>query len=176
LYVEHLDSTGRFADFQGRQEPLRRIQETIHVNGGEPVTVDVRISRHGPIVSDAINAINAASEDTRSRPPLAPLAFRWTALDEDDRTIVAFLKLNVAHDWDEFTSALREFVVPSQNFVYADVAGRIGYYMPGRIPIRASGDGTVPAEGWTGAAEWALYSIRRTARLRSAAAFHRHRE
>jgi penicillin amidase len=150
LYVEHLDSTGRFADFQGRQEPLRLVRETIQVKGGEPVTVDVRISRHGPIVSDAINAINAASEDTRNRPPLAPLAFRWTALDDEDPTIVAFLKLNVAHDWTEFTSALRDFVVPSQNFVYADVAGHIGYYMPGRIPVRASGNGTIPAEGWTG--------------------------
>ena len=44
--------------------------------------------------------------------------------------------------------------MPSQNFVYADVDGHIGYYAPGRIPIRASGDGTMPAEGWTGDSEW----------------------
>jgi penicillin amidase len=154
LYVEHLDPSGRSAEFQGRQEPLRVIQETIRVKAAEPVTVDVRISRHGPLVSDAINALNAASEDTRARSPLEPLAFRWTALDDEDSTIEAFLKLNVAHDWSAFTAALRAFVVPSQNFVYADVDGHIGYYLPGRIPIRTSGDGTVPSDGWTGAAEW----------------------
>jgi penicillin G amidase len=45
-------------------------------------------------------------------------------------------------------------VVPSQNFVYADVEGHIGYYAPGRMPIRAHGDGARPVEGWTGDAEW----------------------
>ena len=45
-------------------------------------------------------------------------------------------------------------MTPSQNFVYADVDGHIGYYAPGRIPVRASGDGSLPADGWTGAAEW----------------------
>jgi penicillin amidase len=154
LYVEHLDPSGRTAEFQGRQEPLRFIQETIRVKGAAPVTVDVRVSRHGPLVSDAINAISAAPEDTRDRPPLEPLAFRWTALDDEDLTVAAFLKLNAAHDWNAFTAALRAFAVPAQNFVYADVDGHIGYYLPGRIPIRTSGDGTVPSEGWTGAAEW----------------------
>jgi penicillin amidase len=86
--------------------------------------------------------------------PVEPLAFRWTALDDDDSTLVSFLKLNEARNWTEFTDALRAFVVPSQNFVYADVDGNIGYYAPGHIPVRASGDGSRPAEGWTGAAEW----------------------
>ena len=45
--------------------------------------------------------------------------------------------LNEAQNWTEFTTALRDFVVPSQNFVYADVDGHIGYYAPGRFPIRA---------------------------------------
>ena len=57
----------------------------------------------------------------------------------------SFLKLNEARNWTEFTDALRDFVVPSQNFVYADVDGHIGYYAPGRIPVRASGDGSRPA-------------------------------
>ena len=44
--------------------------------------------------------------------------------------------------------------MPSQNFVYADVNGHIGYYAPGRIPIRAHGDGASPVDGWTGENEW----------------------
>ena len=62
--------------------------------------------------------------------------------------------MNEARNWTEFTAALRDFVVPAQNFVYADVDGHIGYYAPGRYPVRASGDGATPAEGWTGEAEW----------------------
>src|SRR4029453_7062827 len=86
--------------------------------------------------------------------PLEPLAFRWTALDSDDSTVASFIKLNEARDWTQFTDALRTFLSPSQNFVYGDIDGHIGYYAPGRIPMRASGDGSLPAEGWSGNAEW----------------------
>jgi penicillin amidase len=44
-----------------------------------------------------------------------------------------------------------------QNFIFADVDGNIGYYAPGALPIRASGDGSVPAEGWSGAYDWQGY-------------------
>ena len=154
LYREKLDPTGRFAEFLGRQEPLQIVPETILVKGHEAVQLFVRASRHGPLVSDAIDAMNQTAPEKRGLPPLEPLAFRWTALDPDDTTLVAMMRMSEARNWNDFTSALREFVVPSQNFVYADVDGHIGYYAPGRIPIRAAGDGTLPAEGWTGAAEW----------------------
>jgi penicillin amidase len=154
LYRERLDATGRFAEFRGKPEPLTILPETIVVKGGAPITVDVRISRHGPLISDAINRNNEDSRRTPKPDPLEPLAFRWTALDPDDSTLPAYLKLNDAGSWTQFTAALRDFVVPSQNFIYADVNGHIGYYAPGHIPVRASGDGSMPAEGWTGDAEW----------------------
>jgi len=155
LYRERLDSTGTRVEFRGAQEPITVIPETIAVKGSAPLRVDVRITRHGPLVSDAINANNAASREPGPKPPpLEPLAFRWTALDRVDDTVASFLRMNEARNWTQFTAALRDFVTPSQNFVYADVDGHIGYYAPGRIPIRASGDGTVPAVGWSGAAEW----------------------
>src|SRR5262249_11274497 len=59
LYRETLDDSGRLAAFRGAQEPLTIVPETITVKGGAPVRLEVRISRHGPIVSDAINANNA---------------------------------------------------------------------------------------------------------------------
>ena len=154
LYREHLDETGRFAEFRGTKEPITIVPETIVVKGREPIQLQVRVTRHGPLVSDAINATNAESTRKEKAPPVEPLAFRWTALDADDSTMVSFLKVNEARNWDQFTTALSDFVVPSQNFVYADVDGHIGYYAPGRIPIRAGGDGSRPAEGWTGDAEW----------------------
>ena len=153
LYRERLDPSGLFAEFRGRREALTVIPETIRVKGGAPVTVDVRISRHGPLISDAINANNAALPSPKPA-PLEPLAFRWTALDPDDTTLPSFLQLMEARNWSDFTAALRAFVVPSQNFVYADVDGHIGYYAPGRIPMRAHGDGSMPADGWTGETEW----------------------
>jgi penicillin G amidase len=155
LYRERLDSTGALVEFRGVQEPITIVPETIRVKGAADVHLAVRVTRHGPLVSDALNAMNAESREPGPRPPaIEPLAFRWTALDRDDSTVASFLRLNEAHNWTEFTAALRDFVAPSQNFVYADVEGHIGYYAPGRIPVRASGDGSLPAEGWSGDAEW----------------------
>jgi len=154
LFRERLDPTGKFAEFRGAQEPLQLITETIHVKGAASVQLQVRLTRHGPLVSDAINANNAEIPREPRAAVLEPLAFRWTALDPQDTTIVSFLGLNEARNWDDFKAALRDFVVPSQNFVYADVNGHIGYYAPGRIPVRAHGDGSSPADGWSGEAEW----------------------
>jgi penicillin amidase len=154
LYRERLNAAGTHAEFRGGFEPLTILKETITVSGSDSVVIDVRISRHGPLVSDAINANNEASEREPKLGPIEPLAFRWTALDAEDTTVTAFLRLNEARNWQEFTAALEDFVVPSQNFVYADVDGHIGYYAPGRIPIRARGDGSSPAEGWSGEMEW----------------------
>jgi penicillin G amidase len=154
LYRERLDASGTHYEFRGAQEAVTTIRETILVKGGAPIELNVRVTRHGPLVSDAINANYAESKTSPKPSPLEPLAFRWTALDPDDGTLAAFLKVNDAHNWAEFTEALKDYVAPSQNFVFADVAGHIGYYAPGRIPLRASGDGSRPADGWTGDAEW----------------------
>jgi len=155
LYRERLDADGARAEFRGAQEPMTVVPETIGVKGRAPVRVDVRVTRHGPLISDALNANNEASREPGPKaPPVEPLAFRWTALDREDTTVASFLRLNEARNWTEFTAALHDFVAPSQNFVYADVDGHIGYYAPGKVPIRASGDGSIPADGWSGASEW----------------------
>src|SRR5262245_33310237 len=62
LYVERLDASGKTAEFRGAQEPIRVIPETIAVKGAEPIQLDVRVTRHGPLVSDALNAISAAAK------------------------------------------------------------------------------------------------------------------
>jgi penicillin amidase len=145
LYREHIDATGRFAEFRGAQEPVRIVKETIRVKGAAPVNLDVRITRHGPLISDAINANNGSSTPQAEKPGLLePIAFQWTALDAEDSTVTSILRLNEARNWSGFTAALRDFVVPAQNFVYADVDGHIGYYAPGHFPIRENGEWT----GW----------------------------
>jgi penicillin amidase len=139
-------------EFKNEWRDMEIVREEILVAGeDEPVVISVRITHHGPIINDVVGGI----EDEWSF-GWQPLALSWTALKPG--TIVrSFLMLNQAQDWDQFREALRYWDVPSQNFVYADVEGNIGYQAPGRIPIRDSGDGSVPVPGWTGKYEWVNY-------------------
>jgi len=65
--------------------------------------------------------------------------------------------LDSAQNWGQFRHALSEFDAPGQNIVYADVDGNIGYQAAGKIPIRASGDGSLPENGSDNAHEWTGY-------------------
>ena len=107
--------------------PYEVREETIKIAGGDPETLDVRLTRDGPILNDVDSRLEGA--------PL--LALRWTATEAVDGTLGAILHLNTAATFDDFHKALETYGAPSQNFVYADVKGHIGYVLPGRIPIRA---------------------------------------
>jgi penicillin amidase len=142
LYIEKINpSNPNQAEFMGEWEDMEIIEEVIKVNGGEDVVIEVKITRHGPIISDLRDDVSDV------------LAIRWTA-QEPMRTLEAIMGLNKAANYDEFREALRYWDVPSQNIVYADVEGNIAYQAPGLIPIRANGDGLVPVPGWTGEYEW----------------------
>jgi penicillin G amidase len=147
LYLERV--SGGTYEYKGRREPLRTRSEQIKVAGAKPVTITVRATRHGPLLSDAMD------EARRAASGLA-VALRWTALDPG-RTADAIGLLNTAQNWTQFRTAAASFEVPAQNLLYADVDGHIGYQAPGRIPIRTKGDGTWPAQGWTGEREWMGY-------------------
>ncbi|GAB3690961.1 penicillin acylase family protein [Actinocorallia lasiicapitis] len=145
LYLEK--TTGTTYEYKGVQEPLRTHQETIKVAGGDDVTITVRATRHGPLISDVMDDPKKLATDGMS------VALRWTALDPG-RTADAIFDMNRATDWKSFREGAAAFEVPAQNLVYADVEGNIGYQSPGRIPIRTAGDGTRPVAGWDGAHEW----------------------
>ena len=144
LYIERVNDRNE-AEYKGAWEPMQVEQEVIKVKGQPDTTIQVRRTRHGPLISDVLKD---ASE---------PLAFRWTALDDTDTTIEAYLKLNTALEWFDFSQALELYKAPMQNFVFADFKNNIGYYAPGALPIRAKGNGTVPVPGWTGEYEWTGY-------------------
>jgi len=136
-------------EYKGKWLDMEIVREEIQVAGEEkPVVVDVRITRHGPIINDVVGG---AEEDWSFG--WQPLALSWTAL-QPGKLMRSVLLLDQASNWGEFRKALSYWDVPSQNFVYADVEGNIGYQAPGRIPIRASGDGSSPVPGWTGEYEW----------------------
>ena len=143
LYVErfHPDDPLLY-EVDGRWVRAEREEEVIHVRGRRrPVVEEVRTTRHGPIVSGLIPGDHPA------------LALRWSCHDRNNH-LRALTEICRAGNWDDFRNSLREWAFPSQNVVYADVSGNVGYVMPGRVPIRRQGEGLTPSPGWTSAYDW----------------------
>jgi penicillin amidase len=161
LYLEKADGDAYLVGED--MVPMDVRHETIEVAGGDPVTITVRSTRHGPVLSDhddQMREVGAAAPVADDDPPPRDdgyaVALRWTALDPGT-TADAIFALNTAADWASFRRAAALFEVPAQNLVYADVEGNIGYQAPGRIPVRTAGDGRYPVPGWTGEYEWGAY-------------------
>jgi penicillin amidase len=143
LYVERINPANpNQVEVNGAWVDMTITEEIIHVDGqDEPLRWAARATRHGPLISD----VQGTDQ---------PVALRWTALDPDDTTVDAFMGVNYAQNWEDFRAAMADYVAPSQNFVYADVDGNIGYFMSGRIPIRAQGEGMLPVPGWNDDYAW----------------------
>ncbi|HTJ86598.1 MAG TPA: penicillin acylase family protein [Terriglobales bacterium] len=141
VYVEKFNELGQYLTTQGWKQPDTR-HEVIKIKGKPDVALDVQSTRHGPIVTEL--------EPGESR----KIALRWT-LYEGIRS--PFFKIDSAQTWQEFRHAFSELDAPAQNVVYADVDGNIGYQTTGKIPIRASGDGSLPVDGSDNAHEWTGY-------------------
>jgi len=135
---------GEWVAFGVRDESIRVKQDfpAFLRNPLKPLRIRVRLSRHGPVISDMFDVFDQ------------PVALRWTALDPNDTSYDAFFHLNYARDWASFQEALRYHVAPALSLVYADRDGNIGYTAAGRVPLRAAGDGTVPVSGWNDEHEW----------------------
>jgi penicillin amidase len=141
LYLETFDDHGQYLTPDG-WKPAEVQREVIHVKGKPDVALDVEVTRHGPVVSELI-----PGEDRK-------IALRWTLYDGIRNP---FFHVDSAHNWKELRRAFSEFDAPGQNVVYADVEGNIGYQTTGKVPIRASGDGSLPADGSNNAHEWTGY-------------------
>ena len=151
--------------FRDESVPFEVRHESIKVAGGTAVEFDVRSTRHGVVLSDV--------DDRLKDGPV--LAMRWTTTAEVDLALETFFKLDLASSFDEFRAAFDGYGSPSQNFIYADVDGNIGYVLPGLIPMRdkAAVTGGCPVEdascflrwatgervrdGASGSAEWTGY-------------------
>ncbi len=147
LVVETVDPANP-ADYlhEGTSIPFDVRHEQIEVKGGPSVDLEIRSTIHGPILNGV--------EDKLADAP--PMAIRWTATMKPDRAIEAVLGLNRAANFADFRASLSLYGAPSQNFVYADVDGHIGYQLPGYIPIRSDPNdhGARPVRGDDGRGEW----------------------
>ena len=169
LYIEKVNPenpdqyevNGEWVDFETREEQIK-------VAGGEVINITVRATRHGPVISEDYGPLKnvGAPDDEKfipykdrtgvELPEQYVIALQWTALTPST-PFEAIWGFNSAQNWEEFREAARNFHVPSQNLIYADVEGNIAYQNPGDIPIRSKGDGTMPVPGWTDEYQWTGY-------------------
>jgi penicillin amidase len=155
LYLEQLNEEGTAALHNGEWEPLTVHREEIAVRGQtEPEVLEVRETRHGPIMDSYLvgianpRVVTGAIQET--------YALRFVGLEESVKPS-AIHRVNTAANFEEFRAAASGWDCPGQNFVYADVDGNIGYQCTGLHPIRPRSDGTVPVPGWTDEFEWQGY-------------------
>ncbi|MFE7109255.1 penicillin acylase family protein [Streptomyces sp. NPDC057575] len=157
LFLEKVSGDGYLYD--GKVKPFTTREETIKVAGGKDRTITIRETNNGPLVSDRSSEMEKVGQKapvTNSAPDRADgyaVALKWTALDPG-KSMDAVFELNRAKDFKTFQAAAEHFEVPSQNLIYADTDGNIGYQAPGKIPVRLDGDGTLPSPGWSSKYGW----------------------
>lgn len=150
FYVERIDSVDSTKYlYDGRWQPITYLSEDINVRGDSAVPLTVRLTRHGPIVTDIATPLQ------RGHYPYVT-SMRWTGAETDDQ-FDAFNTINRAGNWGEFIDGVRKFAVPGQNFVYGDTAGNIGYWCGVRLPLRSQRQALLPLPGWEPSSEWKGY-------------------
>ena len=141
LFIEQVDSQNRYLFKDEWHEP-EIVEETINVKKqANPHIEKVMITRHGPIISDVIG-------HPSQKVSVQSMALRPTSAFE------GWYRLNQANGWDDFVQAAGLIEAPQLNVAYADVENNIGYWVTGKVPVRAKGNGSVPAPGWSGEYEW----------------------
>lgn len=152
LFVERLapDDPSRYLTPTGPAS-FERVRETIGIKGGAEEVLEVRLTRHGPVISGVYEPAQGLA------PEGCVLALAWTALAADDETPRFALDAARARNASEFLEATRHFHAPPQNMVYADTAGHIGFVAAGRMPLRDplnAARGLWPAAGWSSESDW----------------------
>jgi penicillin amidase len=136
-------------------QPLALRTEEIRVRGeDQPRALRIRSSRHGPLLSDVSDQLQqVGAQQARPGSEGYAVSVSWTG-STPGRSMDAVLNLNRATDFAQFRAALKLLSAPSQNVLYADVDGNIGYQLPGDVPRRGRGDGRLPSPGWDTQYDW----------------------
>lgn len=145
VFVERLAGPGAYETPDGPR-PFTVREEVIRVRFGSPVTLQVRETRHGPVISDL--------EAPQGRPDGTVLAVAMANLVPADTAAAGLLALNGGRSIADARAAARLITSPPQNLTVADAGGAIAMYLTGRTPTRRTGDGSLPVPGWDGAHDW----------------------
>ena len=142
LFVERFkeDSPTKY-EFKGRWLDAEVHKETILVRSADPVEINVTVTHHGPVIAGDPSQGNAIS-------------FSYSATAGPNNAADALLGMLSSKSTDELQEAVRPWVDPCNNFLFADVHGNIGYRTRGRLPVRSRANAWLPVPGWTGEHEW----------------------
>ena len=143
IYVEELNPANPLEyRYRGRWEKMRVEREQIWVKGeAQPREIELKFTVHGPVIHE---------EGARHR----AYALRWVGSEPGTAGYLASLTLNRVRNWPEFLKAMERWKVPSENLIYADVEGNIGWVAAGLTPIRRNWSGMIPVPGASGEYEW----------------------
>lgn len=148
LYLEQV--RGNQVRVANTWQPLTVRTEEINIKGRAPHKIAIRESRHGPLMSDVDDQY---ADVGKAAGKSYAVALAWTALTPG-RSMEALFALDTAQNFRQFRAAAKLLAAPSQNLLYADRSGNIGYQLPGAIPIRGKGDGSMPVPGWDKRYDW----------------------
>jgi penicillin amidase len=142
LFIERFDPAdpARY-EFRGQWRRADQTRETIRVRDAAAVEIDVTVTHHGPVVIGDPGSGHA-------------LACRYSATATPNSTFDCFVPMLGARSADDLEAAMRRWVEPGNNLVYADVHGAFGYRCRGQVPKRAAANAWLPVPGWTGEHEW----------------------
>ncbi|MGD1090999.1 MAG: penicillin acylase family protein [Bryobacteraceae bacterium] len=126
--------------YRGGWESMKVISESIPVKGEAPVTVELKYTRHGPVVFE---------DKTHHK----AYVIRAAWLETGGAPYLASLRMDQSHSWEEFVDACSYSRSPAENMVWGDRDGNIGYQAVGIAPQRPNWSGLVPVPG-DGRYEW----------------------
>jgi penicillin G amidase len=153
LYLEQLDASkpGQYRTPEGWARFELR-DETIRVKGQADVTIPVRKTRHGPVISDVQPQYQGLIDASRYA-----VSLHWSALTPDNKTIEAGMQANWAQTVPQLQQAFAEHHAPMQSVVMADTGGQVAYRAVGKVPTRSAQNdirGVAPAPGWLAQYDW----------------------
>ena len=128
-------------EFEGSWLDAEVHKETIRIRGADPVEINVTVTHHGPVI---------AGDPSQG----SGISFCYSATAGPNNAADALLSMLTSKSTDELQEAIRPWVDPCNNFLFADVQGNIGYRTRGRLPVRSRANAWLPVPGWTGEHEW----------------------
>jgi penicillin amidase len=159
FYIEKLDSTKLDSVRQNKTPlqylydkksiPIESHEEIIRIGKDDSITINVRRTHHGPIISDVYTSTEKVKNSKL-------ISMRWAGSDVSKESYALYL-INKSNNAQDFVRGVREFAVPGQNISYADVDGNIGYWTAAKIPLRGKYNSMLPLPGWSSDYEWKGY-------------------
>jgi penicillin amidase len=156
LYIDRIQANNPIKYETASGSELFKIRrETISIKGQRPLTILVRETVHGPVISDVYEPLKKLIDTEKF-----VVSLKWTALDKKNHSILSLLAVNKSNSLEDLKKAFSNFHAPVQNIVMADVDGNFGYMVAGATPkrLKQSGmSGVAPVFGWEIKNEWGPY-------------------